>query len=82
MIRMMASELKLGDVVNTGTQRFSCATVVEVGESGIRLIRPYVVTADLVYTSGIPWSIGVEDFKLISGDRMMEVLYRETKEFK
>jgi hypothetical protein len=82
---LMASELKLGDVVDLGIQGFSSATVVEVGklgEFGVRVIRPYVVTADMVYTGGVPWSIGIEDFRLISGDRMMKVLYRETKEFK
>lgn len=63
------SQLGLGDQVQLGWP-YGTATVVQIKDDEIRLIRPYVHTSDVRYSGNqVLWYLGIEDFKVsISGN--------------
>lgn len=62
------SDLSLGDTVRLGAEGFMDAVVRQIKDGKVRLFRPYVATADFVYTGGVIPYIGIEDFEMMVTD--------------
>jgi hypothetical protein len=74
-----ASQLKLADKVQLFDGGYGTATVQQITEDTVTLVRPYIQTADFSCTVGVITYIGLEDVKLYIGDtREVELLESKT----
>lgn len=63
-----ASELKLGDRVRLNEASYADATVKQIDENVVHLIRPYIHHEDFSYTGGVICYIGTEDVVISRSD--------------
>ena len=75
------SELQLADVVRLGEYPYSYATVEQIKDGIVHLIRPYIHTADFSCTSGVITYIGHEHVKHFQNSENTVILL-ERKELK
>ena len=83
VMRETANVLLLGDRVNLFADQpgapYGWATVVQVTEEEVTVVRPYVHTSDFSYTGGLMSYLGQETCKLYrKSDRIFDVVFRTT----
>ena len=68
--KIIAAELKVGDVVEMFDGPWSTAIVCQVDEDRVHLFRPYGTTADFICTGGVICYTGIENYsEMISDSR-------------
>jgi len=68
-------DINLGDTVRLNLPEYGTATVFNVTEDEVHLVRPYIHLADFSYTGGVMHYTGTEIVKLWrDSDRTLTVL--------
>lgn len=82
MTKIKRSELQIGDIVRLrdDAEGYNDATVYDVKNKSIHVVRPYVHTADFLTTAGVITYIGQEDFVLYADDTLITLLARRPPE--
>lgn len=76
MEMIKARQMKLGDVVRTGTDAFADAIVKKITDKHVTLFRPYGHASDFSYTGGVICYTGTEEWDIpLSGEAAYELLY-------
>lgn len=79
---LKASDLQIGDIVRTSPDvpgPYRDATVFQIKDGRVHLVRPYIHTADFIYTGGVITYVGQEEYT-IDGDADVELLERRPPE--
>lgn len=75
--KVKISELQLADVISMEmSEGYDTATVEQITEDNVKVIRPYVHTADFSCTSGVITYLGWETINLCYFDREVILLRR------
>ena len=69
-------DLELGDIINLehASGGYDTATVQQVTDREVKVIRPYIHCADFSTTAGVITYIGFEEFKLYKGSQRQVLL--------
>ena len=84
------NELRLADIVELNDQPdgsgawrgYNAATVENIDNEWVHLLRPYVHTGDFSHTGGVSTYIGFEQVKLPVSDLFRQVILIQRKELK
>lgn len=56
------ADLQLGDIVRTFDGPYGDSTVYQIADGQVHMVRPYVHTADFIYTGGVITYLGQDKF--------------------
>jgi hypothetical protein len=79
---VVASELKVGDVIDLYDGPFSTAIVKMIGNNLVHFYRPYGTHADFTCTSGVICYMGLEEFTVMRDGTSTYKLWRHADHLK
>lgn len=68
-------DLEIGDIIRLpGIEGYNDATVYQVKDGQVYVVRPYVHTADFICTSGVITYLGQEEFSMPADSTAVQLL--------